>query len=203
VKSMVLNIGGTGNGKPYFKYSAKADKWLVPGEDRQDKEIERPTFAADLANIKTGWVRFREGQSPEWVMDPSLQQPAPRPGEDLRRGFVLQAFSPKYFNGVAELASSAIHLCNVIKDIYDLFVKEKDRHPGKVPVLSCTGSQPMKDRHGTNYRPIIVIINWVDRPSEWPDSHSSGSGTGSPPSPPATRPPEPRRTDPSGDEPLF
>src|SRR4029077_21254191 len=101
------------------KYSAKSDKWFVRGEDGQDKEIERPTFAADLANIKTGWVRFREGQPPEWVMDPSLQQQAPRPGDDFRRGFVLQAFSPKYLSGVAELASSAIHLCNVIKDVYE------------------------------------------------------------------------------------
>ena len=49
---MALNIGGTDNGKPYFKYSAKSDKWFVRGDDGQDKEIERPTFAADLANIR-------------------------------------------------------------------------------------------------------------------------------------------------------
>jgi len=188
---MTLNIGGTANRKPYFKYSAKSDKWFVRGADGQDKEIERPTFAADLANIETGWLRFREGQPPERVMDPSLQNAAPCPGDEFRRGFVLQAFSPKYFDGVAEIASTSIHLSNVIKQIYEQFLRERDAHPGKVPVLSCTGSQPMKDPHGTNYRPIITIINWVDRPPELPDSNGPGSSNNSPPSP---SPPEPRRT---------
>jgi hypothetical protein len=197
---MGLNIGGSSNSKPYFKYSAKSDKWFVRGADGEDKEIDRPTFAADFANIETGWFRFDEGRPPERVMDPSLEHATACPGEKFRRGFVLQAFSPKYFGGAAEIISTSIHLSNVIKEIYDEFVKEKDTHPGKVPLLSCTGSQAMKDRHGTNYRPMIKIINWVDRPPELPECNSPGSGTGSPPSPQA---PEPRRTDPSNDEPLF
>jgi len=207
---MTLNIGGSGNGKPYFKYSAKSDRWFARGADGQDKEIERPTFAADLDHIETGWLRFREGQPPERVMDPNLREAAPCPGDEFRRGFVLQAFSGKYFGGVAEIASTSIHLSNVIREVYDQFLKEKDTHPGKVPVLSCTGSQAMKDRHGTNYRPIIKIINWVDRPPELPDRNSSGSSGGSPPSPPSPPaspasppPPEPRRTDSSNDDPLF
>ena len=128
---MTLNIGGTANGKPYFKYSAKSDKWFVRGADGQDKEIERPTFAADLANIDTGWLRFREGQPPERVMDPSLQDAAPCPGDEFRRGFVLQAFSPKYFDGVAEIASTSIHLSNVIKEIYEQFAAGKGRPSGQ------------------------------------------------------------------------
>jgi hypothetical protein len=194
---MALNIGGSGNGKPYFKYSAKSDKWFVRGADGKDKEIERPTFAGDLANIVTGWFRFPDGQAPERVMDPNLETAAPCPGHDFRRGFVLPAFSPKYFGGLAELSSTSIHLSNVIKELYEQFVREKDAHPGKIPVLSCTGSQAMKDRHGTNYRPVITIINWVDRPSELPDRDPSGPGSSSPPPPP-----EPRRG-PDPTEPLF
>jgi hypothetical protein len=198
---MGLNIGGTGNGKPYFKYSAKSDKWFVRGADGQDKEIGPPTFAADLANIQTGWFKFEDGRPPERVIDPSLQRAAPSPGEKFRRGFVLQAFSPKYFGGLAEIISTSIHLSNAIRDIYDQFLKEKDPHTDKVPLLSCVGSQPMKDRHGTNYRPTIAIVNWVDRPPELPDSQSSSWSTGSPLSSPP--PPEPRRTDATDDEPLF
>jgi hypothetical protein len=102
---MGLNIGGASNSKPYFKYSAKSDKWFVRGADGQDKEIGPPTFAADLANIETGWFRFDDGRPPERVMDPSLQHTAPCPGDKFRRGFILPAFSPKYFGGVAEIRS--------------------------------------------------------------------------------------------------
>lgn len=196
---MTLNIGGTANSNPYFKYSAKSDKWFVRSPDGQDKEIGLPTFAADLANIETGWFKFDDGRPPERVMDPSLQQPAPCPGDKFRRGFVLQAFSPKYFGGLAEIISTSIHLSNVIRDIYAQFAKEQDAHPGKVPLLSCTGSQPMKDRHGTNYRPVIVIINWVERPPEMPVGNDGSSNNNA-----LAPPPEPRRTpDPPGDEPLF
>ena len=52
-----LNIGADGSFKPYVKYNAKADKWFVPSEG-DDLEIDRPTFAADFANIRTGWLCF-------------------------------------------------------------------------------------------------------------------------------------------------
>ena len=54
----MLNIGATGSIKPYVKFNAKADKWFAKGETG-DLEIGRPTFVADLANIATGWLRFR------------------------------------------------------------------------------------------------------------------------------------------------
>src|SRR5947207_2051558 len=71
---MSLNIGGSGIAKPFVKFNAKADKWFVRGADGEDAEIQRPTFVIDLDNIATGWVLFREGQAPERVMDPSLDQ---------------------------------------------------------------------------------------------------------------------------------
>jgi hypothetical protein len=68
---------------PYAKYNSKADKWFARGF------IGRPIFVADFANIRTGWLRFREGQAPERVIDPSLERVAPSPGEGFKRGFVL------------------------------------------------------------------------------------------------------------------
>ncbi len=90
---MSLNIGGSGIAKPFVKFNSKADKWFVRGPDGEDAEIERPTFVVDLDNIATGWVRFREGQAPERVIDPSLDQAAPSPGEGFKRGFVVATFS--------------------------------------------------------------------------------------------------------------
>lgn len=60
---MPLNIGGSGTGKPFCKYNAKADKWFVRGAAGEDAEIPRPSFVIDFENIATGWLLFREGQA--------------------------------------------------------------------------------------------------------------------------------------------
>ena len=166
---MGLNIGGTGNGKPYCKYNAKADKWFVRGADGEDVEIGRPTFVADFDNIATGWLLFREGQAPERVMDASIDRAAPLPGDGFKRGFVVMAYSPKFFGGAAEFASASIHLSNAIKDVYAQYEAERASNTGKLPVIACSGSQAMKDRYGTNYRPIFAIVQWVERPADLPN----------------------------------
>jgi hypothetical protein len=162
---MPLNIGANGSIKPYVKFNAKADKWFAKGETG-DLEISRPTFIADLANIVTGWLRFREGQAPERVIDPSHDQAAPCPGEGFKRGFVLAVYSQNFFGGFAELSSASIHMGNAIREAYSAFEAQRGSHPGQVPVIACTGSEPMKDRYGTNYRPKLEIVKWVDRPAE-------------------------------------
>lgn len=166
---MPLQIGGSGTGKPFCKYNAKADKWFVRGPDGADLEVQRPTFVIDLDNIATGWLLFREGQAPERVMDPSIDQPAPSPGEGFKRGFVVMTFSPKFFGGAAELAGTSVHLSNAIKDVYAEYEADKVNHRGMLPVVACTGSEAMKDRYGTNYRPIFKIAQWVERPKDLPN----------------------------------
>src|SRR5262249_51210394 len=56
-----------------------------------------------------------------------------------------------------------------IKDVYAQYEAGKSSNPGKLPVIACTGSQAMKDRYGTNYRPTFSIARWVDRPTELPN----------------------------------
>jgi hypothetical protein len=165
---MPLNIGGTGNGKPYCKYNAKADKWFVRGPDGVDSEIDRPTFVVDFENIVTGWMRFSEGMAPERVIDPSINRTAPSPGEGFKRGFVVMAYSPKFFGGAAEFSSASLHLSGAIRDVYAEYEAGKGSNPDKLPVIACKSSQPMKDRYGTNYRPTFSIVEWVDRPPDLP-----------------------------------
>ena len=165
---MPLNIGVSGSIMPFAKYNAKADKWFVRGDDG-DEEIARPTFLADLANIATGWLRFREGEAPERAIDPSLDRAAPGPGEGFKRGFVLAAFSDNFFGGLVELSSASIHMGNAVREVYQIFEDQRGSHPGQVPVIACTGSEPMKDKYGTNYRPKLELLKWVDRPADLPD----------------------------------
>jgi hypothetical protein len=167
---MPLHIGGVSNAKPYVKFNAKADKWFARGEDGSDQEITRPTFIVDLPNIATGWLLFREGQAPERCIDPSLDQAAPSPGEGFKRGFVVMTYSQKFFGGAAEFSSASIHLSNAMKDIYSAWETERGNHHGMLPVVSCTGAEAMKDKYGTNYRPKLEIVKWVERPAELPDA---------------------------------
>jgi hypothetical protein len=213
---MSLNIGGTGKSKPYAKYNAKADKWFARGPDGEDREIPRPTFVADFDNIATGWIRLLEGQAPERLMDISVRQSAPCPGEGFKRGFVLAIYSPKFFGGAVEFSSASIHLSNAVKDIYVQYEAGREANPGKLPVVSCIDSEAMKDRYGTNYRPIFAIVQWVDRPPGLPDASPVDAGEvyHGPPTPtsiaptPAqhvaapSQPPAPPASDPLA-EPLF
>jgi hypothetical protein len=166
---MPLNIGASGSIKPYAKYNSKSDKWFAKGPDG-DIEISRPTFLADFKNIVTGWLCFREGQAPERVIDPSLDHAAPSPGSDFKRGFVIAVFSQKFFGGLAELSSASLHMGNELREIYQQFEEQSGNYPGQIPVIECTGSEPMKDKYGTNYRPKLQIVKWVDRPLELPDA---------------------------------
>lgn len=192
---MPLNIGASGTIKPYVKYNSKADKWFTKGPDG-DLEIVRPTFLADFKNIATGWLRFREGQAPERVISPSLDRDVPCPGEDFKRGFVLAVFSQKFFGGLAELSSASIHVGNAIKDLYQQYEEQRGAHPGQIAVVECAGSEAMKDKYGTNYRPKLNIIKWVDRPAEMPDAYAVDekdvwTGTVAAKSAPATPAPAP------------
>jgi hypothetical protein len=206
---MGLNIGGSSIVKPYVKYSAKSDKWFVRGPDGDDQEIERPTFLLDLKNIRTGWLRFREGQAPERVIDPSLDRVAPSPGDDFRRGFVVAAFSQKFFGGTVEFSSASIHLSNAIRDLYAAYEEQsgKTENRGKIPVVSCTGSEPMKDKRGTNYRPKFEIVKWADRPATLPDASPVDDGdvwkgSTTPRSAPAQHVPPPAAKAPASDPAL-
>jgi hypothetical protein len=165
---MPLHIGVSRAVKSHVKYNSKADKWFARG-DVGDVGIDRPTFVADFPNIRTGWMCFREGQAPEKVIDPSLDRIAPSPGDGFKRGFVMMVWSAKSFSGAAELASASLHMGNAIREVYQAYEDQRAGHPGQLPVIACVGSEAMKDRYGTNYKPKLEIVKWVDRPAELPD----------------------------------
>lgn len=169
---MTLNIGASGTVKPFLKYNAKSDKWFVRPLGGEETEINRPTFLLDLANIRTGWLRFPDGQAPERVIDPALDIVAERPDASFKRGFVVMAYSPKYFGGVVELSSASQHVANAIRDVYAAYEDQAglSDNRGKVPVIACTGSDAMKGNYGTNYRPRLELLKWVDRPADFPDA---------------------------------
>jgi len=165
---MALNIVSQGSFDPFVKYNAKAGRWYLKKDD-QEIEIQNPVFVADFENIKTGWLFFAEGQAPSKEWDASLSVQAPRPSDKHKRGFALRLYSKASFDGVVELSSSSMHLCAAISDLHTQYEAQRGANPGMLPVVKYTGSVPMKDKMGTNYKPNFVIEKWVARPAELSD----------------------------------
>ncbi len=200
---MALNIGGSGVYRDIVKYNAQVGRWYLKSGD-EENEIETPTMAMDLANIAIGWVLFLEGSAPNRRMDASLDVPAPQPSESHKRGFMVLCYSTKYFNGVAELSSGSMHISNAINELHSKFEEMRGDHPGKLPVVTCTGTTAMKGKFGTNYRPSFEIVEWADRPEDLPDASPAdpseiwnGNGGGA-----AAAPPRPTRADHASDAPA-
>lgn len=158
--------GGDGSFTPYLKYNAKAGRWYTKEdkEGAQEFEVTNMTAIFDLENIKTGWFLFAAGVAPAKTFDPSLQQAAPKPGEGFKRGFELQAFSDKNLLGLREFSSTAGAVIDSMNGLYDAWMAQKDANPGKLPVVKCTKVTPVTNKHGTNYQPVMEIVQWADPP---------------------------------------
>lgn len=158
--------GGDGSFTPFVKYNAKAGRWYTK-EDKQDAEefeVGNMTAIFDMDNIRTGWFLFAAGAAPAKTFDPSLSQASPKPGEGFKRGFELEVFSEKNLLGVREFSSTAGVVIEAMNHLYDTWEAGKAANPGKLPVVKCSGVQPVTNKHGTNYQPKLEIVSWVDRP---------------------------------------
>ena len=169
---MGLGFSQGGDFKPYVAYNAKAGKWSMK-KDGVETEIEKPTFVADFAKIKTGWFYYAAGQAPQVVLNPSLTNKVPRPageGSDgkplYKEGFKLDLFSKASFTGVAEFSSSAMLVRDAIGKLYDEYEKGVVANPGMLPVVESHSTQKVVGKHGTNYAPVFKIAKWVARPAE-------------------------------------
>ena len=200
---MTLDIGGAGEYRDIVKCNAKEDRWyLRSGSD--ESEIETPTMVMDLGNIATGWFLFLEGSPPNRRMDASLGVRAPQPTQSHKRGFMVLCYSTKFFNGVAELSSGSMHISNAIKELHSKFEEMRGEHPGKLPVVACTGTTEKPGKFGTNHKPTFEIVDWADRPEDLPDespvdpSEIWNGSSGTPPATPAAvAPARPTRAAPS------
>jgi hypothetical protein len=169
---MGLNIGATqgGNFDNWVKFNGKSGRWYIKGATGDEVEINPAQFVADFANIKTGWLLFVAGMAPDRQWDANLSTPLAKPSDNHKRGFSLRLFSNQFFGGVVELSSSSMHLCAAINDLYEAYEAGVKANPGMLPVVNFSGTTPMKDKHGTNYKPNFSIDKWVQRPAAFDGS---------------------------------
>lgn len=194
---------GDGGFTPYVKYNAKAGRWYTKKDepDAEEFEVTNMTAIFDMENLATGWFLFAAGVAPVKHMDPSLSEAAPKPGDNFKRGFQIEVHSDKNLLGTREFSSTAGAVIEAMNDLHDDWLASKDANAGKLPVVKCTGVQPVTNKHGTNYRPVLEIVSWADRPAELKGATATPSPAPAPAAaathapPPAAKAPEPVAAD--------
>lgn len=174
----IPTASGEGTNKPFFKYNTKSGRFskadrVQTADGWKTNEIDlgsSVTFAADLANVRIGWMHFQQGQAPRKVLVPFGVNMPPRPGDLDDKGkpaFKAGVEFDVIIQGekiVRELSSNASTAVEAFAAAFEAFQAAPERNTGKVPVLSVTDTVPIKGAHGTNYAPKVSIVAWVDRP---------------------------------------
>jgi hypothetical protein len=160
-----------GDFKVFISFNAKAGRWYTKrdGQDEPQFEVADMTAVFDMPGLKTGWFKFAAGVAPEKVMDSSFTATAGNPGQDFKRGFVLDLFSEKNLLGVREFSSTASIVIDAMNSLYDAWTSAPEAALGKLPVVRCVGVTPVTNKHGTNYQPQFEIVGWTDRPTAFGD----------------------------------
>lgn len=182
---MSSTSGEGGDFKVYVSYNAKAGRWYTK-EDKPDAEqfeVANMTAVFDMDNLQTGWFLFAPGVAPVKSFDPSLAEASPKPGDGFKRGFQIDVFSNANLMGVREFSATAGIVIDAMNDLHDHWLAAKDANAGKLPVVKCVGVTPVTNKHGTNFKPQLEIVSWVDRPAEL-----SGNAAPAPAATPAPTP---------------
>lgn len=157
---------------PFIKYDAKAGRWFNKTDDGELEEIDLDAAVFDMANIKSGWIAFFEGQGPDAVWDEG-DQIGPRPSDKHRRGFQVLVYSKNILGGVREFSSNAKCVCQAINELYDAY--EDGVKKGKLPVVECSDITPVKSAKSTNYKPELEITKWVDAPAAFDEARAGAA----------------------------
>lgn len=179
--------GGDGDFKPYAKYNAKAGRWYYKAENGEVEAVN-PTFVADFDNIKTGWFMFAEGQAPSITYHPSFTEKAPRPSDKHKEGVEFDMFSKQSFGGVVTMTQTSMMFIDALNGMFDQYEAEKGANAGKLPVITCVGVEPVPNKHGTNYKPKLQLVKWVDRPAELDAPSAASQAQAAPVATPAPAP---------------
>jgi len=179
-----------GDFKVFVSYNAKAGRWYTKrdGKDEPQFEVADMTAVFDMPGLKTGWFKFSAGVAPERVMDPSFTAAAANPGQDFKRGFMLDLFSDKNLLGVREFSSTAGIVIDAMNDLFDVWMAAPEVATGQLPVVRCVGVFPVTNKHGTNYQPKFEIVGWTARPEALGDSDQPAPAA---PTQAAAKPPAP------------
>jgi hypothetical protein len=167
-----------GETKPIFKYDAKLGIGKI---DNDTVPLKNFKAIFDLEGMQLGYCRFGENTPPTFNMVPASDTEAikalVRPdvlGSDgkpvFKWGFLLHLKVTKELAGsspsVREFASNSYVTFNGVDALHDEWLSERDKHPGKLPVVVGKAPIPVAGAFGKNHQPVFAIVGWADPPKD-------------------------------------
>src|SRR3954467_13210047 len=93
-----------------------------------------------------------------------------RPSANHKNGVRLEIKLSKDCGGdkpVREIAGTSRAFLSGLEPVYAEYEAEKDKHPGKLPVVVLDKTTPVKtgtgEKSSTNYHPTFKIVGWAPR----------------------------------------
>jgi hypothetical protein len=158
---------------PFIRYSAQSARWRLR-HDGVDVELAEIQALIDLANTRTGWMKFEAGVPPDIVWD-IAGKAAARPSKDHRRGFAVNLLFADY--GLRELSATSTGLCAAIVKVYKEFEASPEAARGLVPLIQSGEVLPVENKYGKFYDPTLEITDWQERPEALPQPKTIASAS--------------------------
>jgi hypothetical protein len=170
-----------GDFTPIIKYDARSGRMHridrvqdANGFSSEPVDITQSFKAvADFENIETGWIRFAADSPPSFALVKVGQQRPAKPSDQHKDGIRLMLRLSAACGGdkpVREIAGVAKSFLAGFEQAYAEYLREKDKYPGQLPVLSLASTTPVTTGSGatksTNYRPNFRIDGWKPRPND-------------------------------------
>jgi hypothetical protein len=167
-----------GDFTPIVKYDARAGRFhridrVDTGDGFESEAVDiTQSFKAifDFENVEVGWIDFTAGSAPSFALVPMGSQLPDRPSPKHKNGLRMMIKLSKDCGGdrpIREIAGTSKAFLSGIESAYLAYAGEKDKHPGKLPVLVLEKTTPIKTGSGekisTNYHPEFRIVGWVPR----------------------------------------
>jgi hypothetical protein len=178
---MTYGGGGNENIVPVVKYDARAGRLT-----RVDRTIDGTggyvttnvditnTFKAvlDMENIEVGYLKFKPGVAPEFMLVPHGQKMPDKPADtDFKQGarFMLKLHA-SCGGDIREMAGTAAAFMRGFDQLHTDYEAGKAANPGKLPIVTLVTTEAVTTGSGqtksTNYQPQFAIAGWAPRPSD-------------------------------------
>jgi hypothetical protein len=172
-----------GDYTPILKYDARAGRMFRIDRIENNGNFESlavditQSFKAivDFENVQAGWILFAPGTQPDFKVVPIGNELPVRPSDKHRNGVRFNLKLAKDCGGGKpnrEIAGTSKAFLSGVEAIFTQYLAEKDKYPGKLPVIVLEKTTPVKteagDRSSTNYHPTFKIVGWAPR-GDWGD----------------------------------
>jgi hypothetical protein len=169
---------GGGDFLPIVQYDARAGRFfrrdrVDTGNGYANEPVDitaNVKFIADFDNVEVGWIVFSPGSAPDFKLVPIGSQLPDRPSPNHKNGIRFMLKLSKECGGdkpIREIAGTSKAFLSGIEAIYAQYLKEREKYPGKLPVLTLEKTIPVKtgtgERSSTNYHPQFRISGWAPR----------------------------------------